>query len=45
MFIIGTEAPDEKDIAYLKKIRELYNNIPVYYRWYSLKDNTLSFEY
>lgn len=45
MYIIGTEAPDDKDIAYLKMLRDLYKNIPVHYRWYSLKDNKLSIEY
>mgnify|MGYP003441341841 FL=1 len=41
MFIIGPEKPDDLDIQYLRRLREVYN-IPVWFRWYSFEDNTLS---
>ena len=40
MFIIGTGEPIEKDIQYLELLRRKYK-IPVWYRWYSVNDNTL----
>ena len=40
MFIIGPEAPDEKDVQYLELLRNKYK-IPVWFRWYSVEDNTL----
>ncbi len=40
LYIIGPEQSDEKDDAYLKKLRKMYN-LPVWYRWYSFLDNTL----
>lgn len=40
MFIIGTGEPLEKDAQYLDLLRERYK-IPVWYRWYSVNDNTL----
>jgi len=43
LIIVGPEKPDEKDTAYLKKIREMYN-LPIWFRWYSFQDNKLSEE-
>lgn len=40
MFIIGPNAPGEKDIQYLNLLRTKYS-IPIWYRWYSEEDNTL----
>lgn len=40
LYIIGPEEPDEKDIAYIKNLREMYN-IPVWFRWYSFEDDKL----
>ena len=40
MFIIGPEAPDEKDIQYLELLRDKYK-LPVWFRWYSVEDNML----
>lgn len=40
LFIVGPEKPDEKDSAYLKKLREMYH-IPLWFRWYSFEDEKL----
>ena len=39
-FIIGPEPPDETDKAYMKLIRKKYS-IPIWFRWYSFKENKL----
>lgn len=41
LFIIGPEKPDEKDIAYIRKLREMYG-LPIWFRWYSFENNNLS---
>lgn len=41
LFIIGPEKPDEKDVAYIRKLREMYN-LPIWFRFYSFEDNSLS---
>lgn len=40
MIIVGPMAPDDKDIKYLKKLREMYN-VPIYFRYYSFEENKL----
>ena len=40
LYIIGRSQPDEKDAAYLKKLRAMYN-LPIWYRWCSLSDNKI----
>ncbi len=40
LFIIGPEKPDEKDSAYLKKLRDMYG-LPIWFRWYSFQENRL----
>lgn len=40
LFIIGPEKPDDKDAAYLRKLRDMYN-LPVWFRWYSFQENKL----
>ena len=40
LYIVGPEKPDEKDSAYLKKLREMYH-IPLWFRWYSFEDEKL----
>lgn len=40
LYIIGPEKPDEKDAIYIKKLRRMYN-LPLWFRWYSFKDNKL----
>ena len=40
MFIIGPEAPDEQDLQYLELLRTKYK-ISIWFRWYSVADNTL----
>lgn len=40
MYIVGIEAPDEKDVQYLELLRNKYK-LPVWYRWFSVSDNTL----
>jgi len=44
LYIVGNEAPDEKDCQYLKKLRDTYK-LPVWYRWYSFEKNQLSQEF
>lgn len=44
LFIISPEKPDDKDIEYLKILREQYN-LPLWFRWYSFENNTLSENY
>lgn len=39
-FIVGPEPPDENDKTYMQLLRNKYS-IPIWYRWYSFKDNTL----
>ena len=39
-FIIGPEPPDDNDKAYMQLLRERYN-LPIWFRWFSLKDNKL----
>ena len=40
LFIIGPEKPDEKDVLYMKLLRDKYH-LPVWFRWYSQEDNQL----
>lgn len=40
LFIIGPEPPDEHDKVYLKLLRQKYN-LPVWFRWYSFKEDKL----
>lgn len=40
MYIIGPEQPDDKDAAYLKKLRDMYG-VPIWFRWYSFQENKL----
>ena len=40
LYIIGPEKPDEKDIAYIKKLRDMYK-LPIWFRWYSFENNKL----
>ena len=40
MFIVGPQKPDEKDMAYMKYIRNTYG-IPIWFRWYSFEENKL----
>lgn len=40
LFIVGPEKPDEKDVAYIKKLRDLYG-LPIWFRWYSFDENML----
>lgn len=40
LFIVGPEQPDEKDKAYMQKLREQYE-LPVWFRWFSFQDNKL----
>lgn len=39
-FIIGPEPPDDNDKAYMQLLRNKYN-LPIWFRWFSLKDNKL----
>lgn len=39
-FIVGPEPPDENDKAYMQLLRKRYN-LPIWFRWYSLKENKL----
>lgn len=41
LYIIGPEAPDEQDKAYMQKLRATYG-LPIWFRWYSFVDNKLS---
>lgn len=40
LFIVGSQQPDDKDIAYMEFIRKTYG-IPVWFRWYSFEQNKL----
>ena len=40
LYIVGPEKPDEKDAAYIKKLRDMYH-LPLWFRWYSFEDNKL----
>lgn len=40
LYIVGPEKPNEKDIDYIKKLREMYN-LPIWFRWFSFEDNKL----
>lgn len=40
LYIVGPEKPDEKDAAYIKKLRGMYH-LPLWFRWYSFEDNKL----
>lgn len=40
LFIVGPEKPDKYDVAYIQKLREMYN-LPVYFRWFSFEDGKL----
>ena len=40
LFIIGPEKPDDKDKAYMQMLRDTYK-IPIWFRWYSFKENKL----
>ena len=40
MFIVGPQKPDEKDMAYMKYIRNTYG-MPIWLRWYSFEENKL----
>ena len=40
LYIVGPEKPDEKDAAYLQKLRKMYN-LPIWFRWYSFQENKL----
>jgi len=40
LFIIGPEGPNEQDLQYLELLRSKYR-IPVWFRWFSIKDNKL----
>lgn len=40
LYIIGPEKPEEKDVAYMKKLREMYH-LPLWFRWYSFEENKL----
>ncbi len=40
LFIVGPEKPDPKDCKYMKLLREKYG-IPIWFRWYSFKENKL----
>ena len=40
LYIIGPEKPDEKDIAYIQKLRDMYK-LPIWFRWYSFENNKL----
>jgi hypothetical protein len=40
LIIVGPEKPDEKDAAYLKKLRDMYR-LPIWFRWYSFQEKKL----
>lgn len=40
LFIVGQDMPDKDVIAYMKLLREKYS-LPIWYRWYSFKENKL----
>ncbi len=40
LFIVGPQKPDDKDIAYIKKLRDMYH-LPIWFRWFSFEDNKL----
>ena len=40
LYIVGPDKPDEKDAAYIKKLRDMYH-LPLWFRWYSFEDNKL----
>lgn len=43
LYIIGADAPDGKDRAYIQKLRDTYR-MAIWFRWYSFEDNKLSDE-